>query len=131
MNRLVKFSMAALSALSMVAPAVAQDNPVVGVWQPATDSDYTASMCGPKGDRFCLKVTGLRDAMRKPEYLKYLNTNLIDQATGGSSPAWLYPLETHPPVAQRVQQLADFIATNHLTGTKINASAFTAVVGAQ
>lgn len=88
MNRLVKFSMAALSALSMVAPAVAQDNPVVGVWQPATDSDYTASMCGPKGDRFCLKVTGLRDAMRKPEYLKYLNTNLIDQAKPAGKNVW-------------------------------------------
>jgi uncharacterized protein (DUF2147 family) len=85
---LVKFSMAALSALSMVAPAVAQDNPVVGVWQPATDSDYTASMCGPKGDRFCLKVTGLRDAMRKPEYLKYLNTNLIDQAKPAGKNVW-------------------------------------------
>jgi predicted Zn-dependent protease len=50
----------------------------------------------------------------------------LDAATGGSSPAWLYPLETHPPVAQRVQQLAEFIAAHHLTGTKTNATQFSA-----
>jgi predicted Zn-dependent protease len=48
----------------------------------------------------------------------------LDAATGGSAPAWLYPLETHPPVAQRVKQLADYIAANHLGGTKTNAVPF-------
>ncbi len=88
MNRLGKFSVAALCALSMMAPAVAQDNAVVGVWQPDKDSDYTASMCGPKADRFCLTVTELRGGMRKPENLKYLGKNLINQAKASGKNTW-------------------------------------------
>lgn len=88
MNRLGKFSVAALCALSMAVPAVAQDHAVVGVWQPDKDSDYTASMCGPKGDRFCLSVTELRGGMRKPENLKYLGKNLINQAKPSGKNTW-------------------------------------------
>lgn len=88
MNRLGKFSMAMLCALSMAAPAVAQDHAVVGVWQPDKDSDYTASMCGPKNDRFCLTVTELRGGMRKPEYVKYIGQNLISQAKQSSKNSW-------------------------------------------
>lgn len=88
MNRFGKFSTAALCALSMVAPAMAQDNAVVGVWQPDKDSDYTASMCGPKGDRFCLTVSELRGGMRKPENLKYLGKNLINEAKQSGNNTW-------------------------------------------
>lgn len=88
MNRLAKFISVALVALSMVGPAVAQDNPVVGVWQPDKDSDYTASMCGPNSDRFCLTVTELRGGMRKPENLKYLGKDLIRQAKKSGKNSW-------------------------------------------
>lgn len=88
MNRFGKFSAAALVALSMVAPVMAQDNPVVGVWQPDKDSDYTASMCGAKQDRFCLTVTELRGGMRKPENLKYLGKNLVNEARQSSKNSW-------------------------------------------
>ena len=88
MNRLGKFSMAALTALCLAAPAIAADNPVVGVWQPDKDSDYTASMCGPKADRFCLTVTELRDGMRKPENLKYLGKDLIKEAKQSGKNTW-------------------------------------------
>ena len=88
MNRLAKFSAAALVALSMVAPALAQDNAVVGVWQPDKNSDYTASLCGPDNDRFCLTVTELRGNMRKPENLKYLGKDLISQAKQSGKNRW-------------------------------------------
>ena len=88
MNRLGKFSVAALVALFLTTPAMAQDNPVVGVWQPDKDSDYTASMCGPKGDRFCLTVTELRGGMRKPENLRYLGKNLINEARQSGKNSW-------------------------------------------
>ena len=88
MNRFGKFSAAALCALSMVAPTTAQDNTVVGVWQPDKDSDYTASMCGAKGDRFCLTVSELRGGMRKPENLKYLGKNLINEAKQSGDNTW-------------------------------------------
>jgi len=88
MNRLVKFSAAALCALSMVAPATAQDNTFQGVWQPDKDSDYTASLCGANNDRFCLTVTELRGGMRKPENLKYLGKNLINQAKASGKNTW-------------------------------------------
>jgi uncharacterized protein (DUF2147 family) len=88
MNRFAKFSMAALTALSMVAPATAQDNVVVGVWQPDKDSDYTVSMCGPSKDRFCLTVTELRGGMRKPENLKYLGKNIINEAKQSGKNRW-------------------------------------------
>jgi len=88
MNRLAKFSSVALVAISMIAPAVAQDNAVVGVWQPDKDSDYTASMCGSKNDRFCLTVTELRGGMRKPENLKYLGKDLINQAKQSGKNRW-------------------------------------------
>lgn len=88
MNRLVKFSMAALTALSMAVPAMAQDNAVVGLWQPDKDSDYQANMCGPSGDRFCLTVTELRGGMRKPENLAYLNKNIINQAKASGKNRW-------------------------------------------
>lgn len=88
MNRFGKFSMAALVALTLATPALAQDNPVVGVWQPDGDSDYTASMCGPKQDRFCLTVSELRGGMRKPENLKYLGKNLVNEAKQASKNSW-------------------------------------------
>lgn len=88
MNRIAKFSTAALVALAMVAPAMAQDSAVVGVWQPDKDSDYTASMCGPNNDRFCLTVTELRGGMRKPENLKYLGKNLVNQAKASGKNRW-------------------------------------------
>lgn len=88
MNRFGKFSAAALVALSMVAPALAQDNSVIGVWQPDKDSDYTASLCGPNNDLFCLKVTELRGGMRKPENLKYLGKYLMEGAKPSGKNVW-------------------------------------------
>jgi len=88
MNRLVTFATAALTALSMGAPVLAQDNAALGVWQPDKDSDYTVSNCGAKGDRFCLTVTELRGGMRKPENLKYLGKNLINEARASGKNTW-------------------------------------------
>ena len=88
MNRFGRFTTAALVALSMATPAMAQDNPVVGVWQPDKDSDYTATMCGAKQDRFCLTVSELRGGMRKPENLKYLGKDLIKQARPSGKNSW-------------------------------------------
>jgi uncharacterized protein (DUF2147 family) len=88
MNRLAKFTSVALVALSMVAPATAQDSTFVGVWQPDKDSDYTASTCGPNNDRLCLTVTELRGGMRKPENLKYLGKDLIKQARPSGKNSW-------------------------------------------
>lgn len=55
----------------------------------------------------------------------------LDQATGGSGPAWLYPLQTHPPVDQRVQAIEQYISAQHLTGSATDAGSFQAGVGAQ
>lgn len=88
MNRLVTFATVALTALSLAAPIAAQDSTVVGVWQPDKDSDYTVSMCGDKGDRLCFTVTELRGGMRKPENLKYLGKNLLNEAKPSGKNSW-------------------------------------------
>jgi uncharacterized protein (DUF2147 family) len=88
MNRLVTFATAALTALSMGAPVLAQDNTVVGTWQPDKNSDYAVSLCGDKGDRLCLTVTDLRGSMRKPENLKYLGKTLINGAKPSGKNTW-------------------------------------------
>lgn len=88
MKSLVKYSMAALTALSMVAPALAQDNTVAGVWQPDANSDYQASLCGSSGDRFCLTVAELRGKMRKPENLDYLGKKIVDEAKPAGKNVW-------------------------------------------
>ena len=88
MNRFVKFAAATFAVLAMASPATAQDNAVVGVWQPDENSDYTVSMCGPAGDRFCLTVTELRGRMRKPENLKYLGKTLINEAKQSGDNRW-------------------------------------------
>ena len=80
--------MAALTALSMGAPALAQDPTVVGVWQPDENSNYTVSMCGAKGDRLCFTVTELRGGMRKPENLKFLGKNLLNEAKQSGKNSW-------------------------------------------
>lgn len=88
MNRLVTFATAALTALSMGAPVLAQDSGVAGVWQPDKNSDYTVSLCGSKGDRLCLVVSELRGSMRKPENLKYLGKTLINEAKPSGKNVW-------------------------------------------
>jgi uncharacterized protein (DUF2147 family) len=88
MNRLVKFSMAALVALGMVAPALAQDRSVEGLWQPDKNSDYRASLCGKDNDRFCLTVMALRGKMRKPENLEYLGKNIVNEAKPAGKNTW-------------------------------------------
>ena len=88
MNRLVTFAAAALTALSLAAPVLAQNTTVVGVWQPDQNSDYTVSMCGKKGDRLCFTVTELRGGMRKPENLKYLGKNLLNEAKQSGRNTW-------------------------------------------
>ena len=88
MNRLVKFSVAALTALSMTAPALAQDATVAGIWMPDENSDYQASLCGPNGDRFCLTVKELRGRMRKPENLEYLGKAIVNQAKPSGKDRW-------------------------------------------
>ncbi|HEY9722940.1 MAG TPA: M48 family metalloprotease [Oscillatoriaceae cyanobacterium] len=42
----------------------------------------------------------------------------------GESPPWLYPLETHPPAAERVSDLKQYITDQHLGGVTLDASAF-------
>lgn len=42
----------------------------------------------------------------------------------GESPPWLYPLETHPPVTERVSDLQQYIAAHNLAGGALDASAF-------
>lgn len=93
MKRLVTLASAVLTALCLAAPVLAQDNTVVGVWVPDKDSEYTASLCGPKSDRFCLTVTELRGGMRKPEYLKYLGTDLINGAKQSGKNTWKGKIE--------------------------------------
>lgn len=80
MNRFAKVSVAALAVLTMGAPVLAQDSAILGVWAPDKDSDYTITMCGAKGDRFCMEVTALRGGMRKPDYLKYEGKYLVENA---------------------------------------------------
>lgn len=80
MNWFAKFSVAALTALTMGAPVLAQESAILGVWAPDKDSDYTITMCGAKGDRFCMEVTALRGGMRKPDYLKYEGKYLVENA---------------------------------------------------
>lgn len=46
------------------------------------------------------------------------------EAVTGGSPGWLAPLSTHPPVAQRVDELAAFIQSQGLAGTELNVDAF-------
>jgi predicted Zn-dependent protease len=49
----------------------------------------------------------------------------LEQATGGAQPAWLYPLETHPPATERSQALDTYISSNHLgTSTRLNQTQF-------
>lgn len=55
----------------------------------------------------------------------------LEQATGGSQPPWLYPLSTHPPVEQRLRELANFISQNNLSGSKTNREQFLVGIGAQ
>lgn len=54
----------------------------------------------------------------------------LDQATGSTQPAWLYPLSTHPPVDQRVSELNSYIQAGQLQGSKLNREAFLAAIGA-
>jgi uncharacterized protein (DUF2147 family) len=88
MNRLVKFSAAALMALGVATPAMAQDATVKGVWVPDANSDYEASLCGSSGDRLCLTVLELRGKMRKPENLEYLGKTIINEAKPSGSNVW-------------------------------------------
>jgi predicted Zn-dependent protease len=66
------------------------------------------------------------DPSQLPIFLQRLN-----QATGGSPPAWLYPLQTHPPVEQRVSSVDKYIEDHQITGSKTDAAAFDAVIGVQ
>ncbi|HEY9856369.1 MAG TPA: M48 family metallopeptidase [Stenomitos sp.] len=45
-------------------------------------------------------------------------------AKSGQAPAWLAPLETHPPIEQRLAQLNQVIASQHLKGDKLDAQQF-------
>ena len=80
MNQFAKFSVAVFTALTMGAPVLAQESAILGVWAPDKDSDYTISMCGAKGDRYCMEVTALRGGMRKPDYLQYEGKYLVENA---------------------------------------------------
>lgn len=54
----------------------------------------------------------------------------LNQATGNTQPAWLYPLSSHPPVEQRVNELRSYIEAKALQGSKLNREAFLAAIGA-
>ncbi len=88
MNRTIRYVAAALIALSMGVPALAQDTSVEGLWVPDKNSDYQASLCGEKGDRFCLTVVELRGNMRKPENLKYVGKNIVNEAKPSGKNRW-------------------------------------------
>lgn len=49
-------------------------------------------------------------------------------AQGGEPPRWLVPLTTHPPVEERVAQLDQVIASEHLQGSKLAADPFETAV---
>lgn len=56
------------------------------------------------------------------EFLKIL-------AQGGQTPGWLAPLTTHPPVAERVAELNQVIASEQLKGATLDAEEFKAATG--
>jgi predicted Zn-dependent protease len=54
----------------------------------------------------------------------------LNSATGNTQPPWLYPLSTHPPVEQRINELSSHITTNTLQGSKVNREEFLRAIGA-
>ncbi|HEY9766203.1 MAG TPA: M48 family metalloprotease [Chroococcales cyanobacterium] len=59
---------------------------------------------------------------------RQLEIFLRDLAQGGEPPAWLSPLETHPPIQERIERLEKFIQKKHLGGSRVEAIPFKAAM---
>ncbi|HBN09289.1 MAG TPA: hypothetical protein DD435_11810 [Cyanobacteria bacterium UBA8530] len=57
---------------------------------------------------------------------RQLEIFLSDLGKSGESPAWLSPLETHPPIKERIERLENFIQKKNLGGSRIEAIPFKA-----
>ncbi|MEO5613815.1 MAG: DUF2147 domain-containing protein [Cypionkella sp.] len=85
---ILKTAAAALLAIGLAAPAMAQDLSPVGTWQTTTgESRYTVSLCGD-GTQLCAKLTWLRADARTPENLALLNRLVMQGAKSVAENKW-------------------------------------------
>ena len=75
-------------AAAMTGGSLAQGLDPTGVWVAEENSDYSVSWWGANNDQLCVKLVALRNNMRKPRNLEYLNSTIINGAKPSGANRW-------------------------------------------
>ncbi len=75
-------------AAAMTGGSLAEGLDPTGVWVAEKNSDYAVSWCGKNNDELCVKLVGLRNNMRKPRNLEYLDKTIINGAKRSGANRW-------------------------------------------